>query len=65
MAQSRADDSPDVDYRISEIKGDREGSFRVTITSDEPELAGKQADARILVKRDGDRSCISDVEPVS
>ena len=59
------DDAPEADYEISEIDGDREGSFRVTITSSESELAESRIDARVMVKRDGDRSCISDVEPVS
>jgi len=62
-AQDDADtDDPDVDYEVSHVKGDAEGSFEVRITSSEKDLAGKELAFRVVVEKDGDRSCIADAE---
>lgn len=62
-AQDEADtDDPDVDYEISNIKGDAEGSFEVRITSSEPDFKDEEIAMRVIVETDGDRSCIADYE---
>lgn len=62
-AQDKADtDDPEVDYEISDVDGDTEGSFEVRITSSEPDLDDEELAYKVTVKQDGDRSCISDYE---
>lgn len=60
--EETGDDDPDIDYEISEVEGDEEGSFRVTATSDDPALEGKELDAVVIVDEVDGRSCISTLE---
>lgn len=57
--------NPDVSYRISEVEGDKHGSFLVTIQTDEPGLEGwpRRVVKVEVADRDG-RSCIDSFEPV-
>ncbi|MDN5744790.1 MAG: hypothetical protein L0H31_06665 [Nocardioidaceae bacterium] len=57
-------DDPDVDYEISHVEGDAEGSFDVHVTSTEDEFEGKELNFRVIVERDGDRSCIADAAAI-
>lgn len=62
-AQDRAGtDDPEVDYEISDVEGDAEGSFRVTVSSDETGLEDEGFSAIVVVERDGDRSCVAAIE---
>lgn len=63
-------DDPDVDYTISDVEGDAEGSFTVTVSSDDPGLAGHEFTMTVSVETRGDRSCIArllsrDMDPES
>lgn len=51
-------DDPDVDYDVVDVTGDDEGTFTVKISSDEEGLEGRGAVFTVVVKTDGDRSCI-------
>lgn len=55
-------DEPDVTYEVSDIKGDEEGSFKVTAYSEDGELSTGYIVAEVEVGRDGDRSCVSDID---
>ena len=62
-AQDRAGtDDPEVDYDVSDIEGDSEGSFTVTVTSDEEGLDDERLEMRVIVEEHDGRSCIADVE---
>lgn len=52
-------DDPEVDYEISDVEGDTEGSFHVEITSPEEELSGISANFDVTVEEDDGRSCIA------
>lgn len=51
-------DDPDVDYAISDVDGDAEGTFKVTISSDDTGLEDTEATFTLAVGTDGDRSCV-------
>ena len=55
-------DDPDVDYEISDVKGDETGSFRVHVTSDEDGLDDQELDFVVRVNVRGDRSCIDGLQ---
>ena len=55
-------EDPDVDYEVSDIEGDAEGSFDVRVTSDEEEFEDDELAARVFVERRGERSCIARFE---
>lgn len=62
-AQDRADtEDPDVDYAISGVEGEAEGSFDVTITSDEDAFEGEEIAGTVLVESRDGRSCIAGFE---
>lgn len=62
-AQDRAGtQDPEVDYEISDVEGDAEGSFRVTVSSDEEGLDDEGFSAIVIVETDGDRSCVASIE---
>lgn len=71
IAQAREDagtDSPDVDYKISDVEGDEEGSFVVHISSDEPGLQDEEtygaASVKAIVESKDGRSCIASFDSV-
>ncbi len=49
-------------FEVSDVKGDETGSFTLTIWSDDGALKDGYGVADIEVDRDGDRSCIADVD---
>ncbi|WP_157550942.1 hypothetical protein [Nocardioides jensenii] len=55
-------DDPEVHFEVSDVKGDETGSFTLTIWSDDGALKDGYGVADIEVDRDGDRSCIADVD---
>ena len=55
-------DDPDVDYDVSNFKGEEEGSFEVRITSSEPDFEDEEIALQVNVEKDGDRSCITGVD---
>lgn len=55
-------DEPDVTYEVSNVEGDKEGSFKVIAYSKDGELASGYVVAEVEVGRDGDRSCVSDID---
>lgn len=61
--KERADtEDPELTIEVSDVRGEREGSFRVRVTSPEPGLVGVLGAATVIVAdRDG-RSCISGLE---
>lgn len=62
-AQDEADtDDPEVDYAISNVQGDKEGSFDVTITSDEDAFEGEEIAGTVRVESRDGRSCIAGFE---
>jgi hypothetical protein len=64
-AQDRAGtDDPDVDYEITDVKGDEEGSYHVTASSDEQGISRDRGEATVIVESRDGRSCIADVEDV-
>lgn len=52
-------EDPDVDYAISNVQGEQEGSFDVTITSDEKAFEDDEIAVTVLVDSQDGRSCIS------
>lgn len=52
---------PDVNYSVTGVQGDKSGSFRMTIWSDEEGINTSHLVAQVDVEQDGDHSCISDV----
>ncbi|MFB9314577.1 glycoside hydrolase family 18 protein [Nocardioides plantarum] len=56
-------DDPDVDYEISDVEGDKSGSFRVHVTSDEQGLEDQELDFVVRVDVRGERSCIAGLQP--
>lgn len=59
-AQDEADTKdPDVDYAISNVKGEEKGSFDVKITSDEDAFKDDEIAVTVLVDSQDGRSCIS------
>lgn len=54
-------DDPDVDYVVSGLEGDAEGSFIVKVSSDEEGLEDSEESLRFEVSTDGSRSCIADI----
>lgn len=57
--EKSGDDEPDADYEISDVEGDQEGSFVVSVTSDDPELSPYNSRFRVDVESDDGRSCIA------
>jgi hypothetical protein len=55
-------DEPEVDYDVTDVDGETEGSFDVRITSDEKELADSELAYTVLVEEHDGRSCIAGVE---
>lgn len=55
-------DDPEVHYSVGKVEGDEEGSFQVTGWSTEGDLDGSYVVAEGEVSRDGDRSCVSDID---
>ncbi|NGZ99771.1 hypothetical protein G5V59_03875 [Nocardioides sp. W3-2-3] len=53
---------PDVDYKVSNVKGDKEGSFDVTITSDEDAFKDETIAGTVTVATVDGRSCITGFE---
>ena len=63
LGQDRAGtDDPEVDYEVSDVTGDKEGSFHVTATSGEEGISEDKGEATVIVESRDGRSCIADIE---
>lgn len=61
--KERADDpDPELDIAVSNVRGDRSGSFQVRVTSPEPGLIGVAGAATVIVVVKDGRSCIAGLE---
>ncbi|KQZ70198.1 hypothetical protein [Nocardioides sp. Root151] len=55
-------DDPEIHVEASDVEGEAEGSFVLTIWSDDGGLAESYGVVDVEVEKDGDRSCIADVD---